>query len=188
MTTANPNVAVVNNAGARDLLVFRGEKYWKTPEAVIREVHAQGLSVRIPRNNVPEGMVNGLSRIALAHVKAVMTIANGTEDDLRAAFAELRDPEVDAVLARAYEHAPSRWLEMPMTDATRAILKRFGVKFSAGIFAFCYWSGTSYYLKPGENATPRDLAAKGVQAVRGFNAETGELLLPATTAENAEDE
>ena len=175
------------NAGARDLLVFRGEKYWTTPEAVIREVHAQGLSVRITRNNVPEGMVNGLSRIALAHVKAVMTL-DGTEDDLRAAFADLQDPEVDAVLARAYEHAPSRWLEMPATDATREILKRFGVKFAPGIFAFCYWSGTTYYLKPGEDNAPRDLAAKGVQAVRGYNAKTGELLLPATTADNEEDE
>jgi hypothetical protein len=186
MTTANDTTE--NTAGARDILVFRGETYWATPEAVIREVHAQGLSARIPRHNIPAGMVNGLSRIALAHMKAVMTIERGTADDLRAAFAELRDPEVDAVLARAYEHAPSRWLEMPATDATREILRRFGVKFSPGIFAFCYWSGTSYYLKPGESSAPRDLAAKGVQAVRGFNAATGKLLLPATTAENSEED
>ena len=133
-----------NTVIAPDILVFRGEKYWPTPEDVIREVHAQGLSVRIPRNNIPEGMVSGLSRITLAHVKAVLTIANGTAEDLRAAFAELHDPEVDAVLARRYEHAPSRWLEMPATDATREIFKRFGVKFAPGIFAFCYWTGTTY--------------------------------------------
>ena len=48
-------------------------------------------------------------------------------------------------------------------------------------------SRCSYYLKPDENDIPRDLAAKGVRAVRGFNAETGKLLLPAT-AEVEEDE
>ena len=133
-------------AGARDILVFRGEKYWATPEAVIREVHAQGLSVRIPRNNIPEGMVKGLSRVALAHVKAVMTIADGTADDLHTAFADLADPEVDVVLVRAYEHQASRWLEMPeasttLSTAKREIFKRLGVKFSPGIFAFCYWTG-----------------------------------------------
>ncbi len=170
-------------SAAPDILVFRGEKYWATPEEVIREVHAQGLSVRIPRNNIPAGMVSGLSRIALAHVKAVLTMECGTAEDLRAAFAELHDPEVDAVLARRYEHAPSRWLEMPATDATREILKRFGVKFAPGIFAFCYWTGLAYYAKPGEDAAPSDLAAKGVQAVRGYNAETGEMLLPADAAD-----
>src|SRR5512135_2160421 len=82
-----------NNAGARDILIFRGAEYWPTPEDVIREVHAQGLSVRIPSNHIPEGLVHGLSRIAIGHIKAVMTIENGTEEDLRAAFEALNDPE-----------------------------------------------------------------------------------------------
>ena len=34
---------------------------------------------------------------------------------------------------------------------------------------------------------PRDLAEKGVQAVRGINAETGEILLPVTTENEEED-
>lgn len=174
--------------GARDILVFRGAQYWPTPEDVIREVHVQGLSVRIPRNNMPEGMVRGLSRIALAHVKAVLTIEHGAEDDLRAAFAALGDPAVDAVLARTYDHAPSRWLEIPDSDAQREIFERLGVKFTPGIFAFCYWTGCTYYLKPGEDQTPRDLAAQGVQAVRGINAETGAPLLPAAASESGEEE
>ncbi|MBM3129482.1 MAG: hypothetical protein FJ009_12750 [Chloroflexi bacterium] len=181
------DLTTANVSGARDLMVFRGEKYWSTPEDVIREVHQQGLSVRIPRNTVPEGMVRGLSRIALAHIKAVMAIEHGTEDELRAAFANLHDPDVDAVLARTYEHAPSRWLEMPDTEATRAIFEQFGVKFSPGIFAFCYWTGCAYYLKPGEDEAPRDLAKKGVQAVRGINPETGEILLPVATEHEEED-
>jgi len=176
-----------NVSGARDLMVFRGEKYWPTPEDVIREVHQQGLSVRIPRNNVPEGMVRGLSRIALAHIKAVMTMERGTDDELRAAFADLHDPDVDTVLARTYEHAPSRWLEMPDTESRRAIFERFGVKVSPGIFAFCYWTGCTYYLKPGEDERPRDLAEKAVQAVRGINAETGEILLPVATESEEEE-
>jgi len=181
------DLTTANVSGARDLMVFRGEKYWPTPEDVIREVHQQGLSVRIARNNVPEGMVRGLSRIALAHIKAVMTMERGTEGNLRTAFANLHDPDVDAVLARTYEHAPSRWLEMPDTESSRAIFERFGVKFSPGIFAFCYWTGCAYYLKSGEDEMPRDLAEKGVQAVRGINAETGEILLPVTTENEEED-
>ena len=178
-----------NQAGARDILVFRGAEYWPTPEDVIREVHAQGLSVRIPSNHIPEGLVHGLSRIALGHIKAVMTIENGTEDDLRTAFEALTDPEspnaskdagpdphIAQVLARTYEHAPSRWLEMPESADKRAIFERLGVKFSPGIFAFSYYTGLTYYLKPDETEAPAKLAAKGIQAVRGVIAETGEVI------------
>jgi hypothetical protein len=182
--TSNP---VPNQAGAKDILIFRGAEYWPTPEDVIREVHAQGLSVRIPRNNIPSGLVKGLSRIALGHIKAVMVIEKGTEDDLRAAFEALGDAEVDAVLARTYEHVPSRWLEMPESGAKREIFERLGVSFKPGIFAYCYWTATTYYVKPGEDDTPPDLAAKGVQAVRGVIADTGEAL-PLPDESKAEDE
>ena len=183
-TTSN---SVPNQAGARDILIFRGAQYWPTPEDVIREVHAQGLSARIPRNNIPSGLVKGLSRIALGHIKAVMTIENGSEEELRAAFEALGDPEVDAVLARTYEHAPSRWLEIPESDAKREIFERFGVTFSPGIFAYCYYSGATYYLKTDETEAPEDLAAKGVVAVRGVIADTGEPL-PLLDESRAEDE
>lgn len=171
----------LGQAGARDILIFRGAEYWPTPEDVIREVHAQGLSVRIPRNNIPEGLVRGLSRIALAHIKAVMTIDNGTEEDLRTAFEALtqvegHDPKVDKVLERNYDHRPSRWLEMPECDAKREIFDRLGVSFKPGIFAYCYYTGATYYLKPDETEAPEELAAKGIQAVRGIVAETGEAI------------
>ena len=180
-----------NNAGARDILIFRGAQYWPTPEAVIREVHAQGLSVRIPRNNIPSGLVKGLSRIALGHIKAVMLIEKGTEDDLRAAFEALteidgHDPEIDVILARNYEHRPSRWLEMPESDAKREIFERLGVSFKPGIFAYCYYSGATYYLKPDETEAPEDLAAKGVHPVRAVIADTGELIQPETESTTGE--
>jgi len=197
--TSTPNDTVsqavstppANNAGARDILIFRGAQYWPTPEAVIREVHAQGLSVRIPRNNIPSGLVKGLSRIALGHIKAVMVIEKGTDDDLRAAFEALteidgHDPEIDAILGRNYEHRPSRWLEMPESDAKREIFERLGVSFKPGIFAYCYYSGASYYLKPDENEAPEDLAAKGMHAVRGVIAATGEVIQPEAEADTGE--
>ncbi len=181
----------MNNAGARDILIFRGAQYWPTPEAVIREVHTQGLSVRIPRNNIPSGLVKGLSRIALGHIKAVMVLEKGTEDDLRAAFETLtevdgHDPEIDAVLARKYEHRPSRWLEMPESDAKREIFERLGVSFKPGIFAYSYYSGATYYLKPDETEAPEDLAAKGIHAVRGVIADTGEVIQPETESATGE--
>lgn len=172
------STAIPNQAGARDILVFRGAEYWPTPEDVIREVHRQGLSVRIPRNNIPEGMVKGLSRIALAHIKAVMVIEKGTEEELRAAFEALHDKTVDEVLARHYEHAPSRWLETPESSAKQEIFERLSVRFQPGIFAYCYWTNTSYYLKPGEEQAPEDLARRGVKPVRGVIAATGETLTP----------
>jgi hypothetical protein len=189
-TTGN---LVPNQAGAKDILIFRGAEYWPTPEDVIREVHAQGLSVRIPRNNIPSGLVKGLSRIALVHIKAVMLIEKGTEDDLRAAFEELaqvggHDPAIDEILARKYEHVPSRWLEMPESDAKRDMFERLGVSFKPGIFAFCYYSGATYYLKPDETQAPEDLAAKGVKAVRGVIADTGELIQPDAEPATAEGE
>lgn len=192
MDDANPKTNLApNQAGVRDILVFRGAEYWPTPEDVIREVHAQGLSVRIPRNQIPEGLVHGLSRIALGHIKAVMTVENLPLDDagtpltpdeaLRAAFeattqVDGHDPEIDAVLSRTYEHAPSRWLEMPEGDAKREIFERLGVKFSPGIFAYSYYTGLTYYLKPDETEAPSELADKGIHAVRGVVAETGEVI------------
>lgn len=183
--TANQAVPTptTNNAGARDILIFRGAQYWPTPADVIREVHAQGLSARIPRHNIPRGLVKGLSRIALGHIKAVMLIEKGTEDDLRVAFEALteidgQDPAIEAILARHYEHCPSRWLEMPESDAKREIFERLGVSFKPGIFAYCYYSGATYYLKPDETEAPEDLAAKGIHAVRGVIAATGEWLQP----------
>lgn len=172
-----------SQAGAKDILIFRGTEYWPTPEDVIREVHSQGLSVRIPRNHIPNGLVKGLSWIALGHIKAVMVIEHGTEDDLRAAFealaqAEGHDPKIDAVLARTCEHRPSRWLELPESHAKREIFERLGVSFRPGIFAYCYFSGTTYYLKPDETEAPDDLATKGVHAVRGVMADTGEVIQP----------
>lgn len=190
-TDQNPATAsapVPNQAGARDILVFRGAEYWPTPEDVIREVHGQGLSVRIPRNNIPEGMIKGLSRIALAHIKAVLVIEKGTEEELRAAFAALHDEVVDQVLARKYEHAPSRWLEMPESQAKREVLECLGVSFKPGIFAFCYWTGTSYYLKPDENEAPQDLARKGIQPVRGVVADTGEVVSPEMETQEVNEE
>ncbi|CAG0981129.1 hypothetical protein ANRL3_02138 [Anaerolineae bacterium] len=181
----------LSQAGARDILVFRGAEYWPTPEDVIREVHAQGLSVRIPRNQIPEGLVHGLSRIALGHIKAVMTVENApldaegnpmtAEDAVRAAFEaatqfEGHDPEIDAILGRTYEHAPSRWLEMPESETKREIFEKLGVKFSPGIFAYSYYTGLTYYLKPEETEAPVELAAKGIHAVRGVVAETGEVI------------
>ncbi len=168
--------SVPNQAGARDILMFRGAEYWPTPEDVIREINAQGLSIRIARNNIPEGMVRGLSRIALGHVNAVMTIEKGTEDELLKAFEALDDADLNAVLQADYEHAPSQWLEIPESKAKREIFERFGMKFSPGIFAYTYYTGASYYVKPGEDNAPPDLEAKGVVAVRGVIAATGELL------------
>ncbi|MBI5033299.1 MAG: hypothetical protein HZB51_22495 [Chloroflexi bacterium] len=183
----------VNNAGARDILIFRGAQYWPTPEAVIREVHAQGLSVRIPRNNIPSGLVKGLSRIALGHIKAVIVIEKGTEDDLRTAFEALteidgHDPEIDAILGRNYEHRPSRWLEMPESNAKREIFERLGVSFKPGIFAFCYYSGATYYLKPDETEAPEDLAGKEIHAVRGVIADTGEVIQPEAETDTSESD
>lgn len=187
----NGATSKLNQAGARDILVFRGAEYWPTPEDVIREVHAQGLSVRIPRNQIPEGLVHGLSRIALGHIKAVMTIEHAplneegnpmtAEEAVRAAFeaaiqVEGHDPEIEAVLGRTYEHAPSRWLEIPPSDTQREIFERLGVKFSPGIFAWSYYTGLTYYLKPDETEAPAELAAQGIQAVRGIVAETGEAI------------
>ncbi len=176
--TQTPKIqnAVPNQAGARDILMFRGAEYWPAPEDVIREIHTQGLSIRIARNNIPEGMVRGLSRIALGHVNAVMTIEKGTEEELRKAFEALDDADINAVLEAEYEHTPSRWLEIPESNAKRELFERHAVKFSPGIFAYTYYTGASYYLKPGEQSAPPDLEAKGVQAVIGVIATTGELL------------
>lgn len=190
-TTTDPATNKLSQAGARDILVFRGAEYWPTPEDVIREVHAQGLSVRIPRNQIPESLVHGLSRIALGHIKAVMTIEHApldaegnpmsAEDAVRAAFESAtqvdgHDPEIDAILGRTYEHSPSRWLEMPESDTKQEIFEKLGVKFSPGIFAYSYYTGLTYYLKPEETEAPAEIAAKGIHAVRGVVAETGEVI------------
>jgi hypothetical protein len=68
------------------------------------------------------------------------------------------------------------------------MFERLGVSFKPGIFAFCYYSGATYYLKPDETQAPEDLAAKGVKAVRGVIADTGELIQPDAEPATAEGE
>ena len=78
---------------------------------------------------------------------------------------------------------------MPESADKREIFERLGVKSSPGIFAFSYYTGLTYYLKPDETEAPAELAAKGIQAVRGVIAETGEVIPSAdkSSAANTDD-
>jgi hypothetical protein len=177
-----PNLVDMTLLGAQDILIFRGKQYWPTPEDVIQEVHRIGLSCRIARQSIPDGMVPGVSRIALAHRLA--TLYQGNEvvglkthatllNELKARFAALADPRVNAILCSSYEHWASRFLAMPAEVALR-IFDELNLRFVPGVFGYCYWTATTYYLRRGESAVPEDLAAKGVQGIRAITLEDGE--------------
>ena len=58
-----------------DLLISCGEKFWRTPEDLIREIDAMGFSHRLPANFDARRIRQGATRIFLGHQKALMQIS-----------------------------------------------------------------------------------------------------------------
>jgi hypothetical protein len=160
-----PFLRELERRGPVDIGIFCGEGNWPTPQHVIDEIHAMGFSHRVPPDFDPRGLVRGVSRIFIGHVKAIMKIEHGSLADLSQAFLALHDPKVNDLLKRRFQHEPSRWLQMPQPHRGK-IFKRFQVSFEPGFFGYVYFTGAVRYLKPEETEVPLADAQRGFRGVR----------------------
>lgn len=148
-----------------DLLISCGEKFWHTPEDLIREINVMGFSHRMPSNFDARRVRKGASRIFLGHQKAIMRIGKGNTDGLLAYLEGVNDPLVTRVLQRTYTHLPSQFLELP-SPLREQMFRKFQVSFEYGIFGYVYASAATYYLKMSEKETPSQVTQRGYVGVR----------------------
>lgn len=148
-----------------DLLIACGEKFWHTPEDLIREINVMGFSHRLPANFDARRVRKGASRVFLGHQKAIMRIGKGTLEELLAYLNSVNDSLVTSVLQRTYTHPPSRFLELPSPLRER-VFRKFQITFEYGIFGYVYASAATYYLKANEKGTPAQVAQRGYVGVR----------------------
>ncbi len=148
-----------------DLLIACGEKFWRTPEDLIREINVMGFSHRLPSNFDARRVRKGASRVFLGHQKAVMRIGKGTLEELLAYLQSIDDPLVTRVLQQTYTHPPSRFLELPSPLRER-VFRKFQITFEYGIFGYVYASAATYYLKANEKETPAHATQRGYVGVR----------------------
>lgn len=160
-----PFLRELERRGPVDVGIFCGEGNWPTPQHVIDEIHAMGFSHRVPPDFDSRGLVRGVSRIFIGHVKGIMKIAQGSLADLTQAFLSLHDPKVNDLLNKTFQHEPSRWLQMPQPHRGE-IFKRFQISFAPGFFGYSYFTGAVRYLKPDETDIAPTDAQKGFSGVR----------------------
>ncbi|OQY99658.1 MAG: hypothetical protein B6D41_01115 [Chloroflexi bacterium UTCFX4] len=174
-----------------DLLIACGEKFWHTPEDMIREINVMGFSHRLPSNFDARRVRKGASRVFLGHQKAIMRIGKGTLEELLAYLNSVNDRLVTRILQRTHTHPPSRFLELPSPLRER-VFRKFHVTFEYGIFGFVYASAATYYLKPNEKETPAQVTQRGYVGVRAKRIQektvidNGEMILNPITDEVAE--
>ncbi len=174
-----------------DLLIACGEKFWHTPEDLIREINVMGFSHRLPSNFDARRVRKGASRVFLGHQKAIMRIGKGTLEELLAYLQSVNDPLVTRVLQRTYTHPPSRFLELPSPLRER-VFGKFHITFEYGIFGYVYASAATYYLKANEKELPAQVAQRGYVGVRAKRIneriviDNGEMILNPITDEVTE--
>lgn len=171
-----------------DILMWVGEQFYPTPQHITNEVRGQGLSKRLSLNTIPEGMVPGKTRIFLAHPKARL-IAQGDIGEFHGQLAKIAtewlhdSPEVKETMTLFEYEREIAWVDWAsivgalslvkckgFAATLRALLREYKAALIPGIFAYCFYTGTSYTMMQGETL-PDHLAKRGVEADYLFAAE-----------------
>lgn len=166
------------------LLVCVGKEHYKLHE-VLAEYGDIGVSKRIPKTAIPEGMVKLVSKIFVAYPEAILKVTKegSTLFDLALylyemgllsdyTWDELMDNRYDNLDAAYWEEdklnpedfVPESMLQLAsafsklLEDVRAEAIKEFGIKFQMGIVGYSYFQGFQYVVKPGEDGLPEDLA------------------------------
>jgi hypothetical protein len=150
-----------------------------TLHALLSEYIQQGVSKRIPRTAIPDGLVNLVSKFFIAHPDAILRItAEGkTLQDLVSALVELEVlTQVQAIkmedlgvsywaddALEPYDFVPSDMLAvavafsaLPFGEHAR-LEQELGIEYCMGIVGFSYVTGIEYITKQDEEGLPEDL-------------------------------
>jgi hypothetical protein len=159
------------------VIMVVGKKYYEFHEAIY-EYREIGISKRIGKKNIPEGLVPFKSKLFVAHPDAIVLVGNenyGLVDlamDLcnESLFSAMKledigmlemdmgkihdlkaeDPVPDAMLylAEAYSRSENR----------AALQSNYEIETKMGVFGYAYLQRIEYVVRPGETEVPEDLA------------------------------
>jgi hypothetical protein len=159
------------------LLVCYGLQNYRLWE-VIEEAEAHGISKRIPLTAIPEGMVQGASKIFAAHPHAIIKVlapGKGLEDLAYALLEEgvltqvqfsnlvdLEQPYWIGEELQPYDFVPESMLDIAMalskSEHWRDLVKAFEIEFCMGIIGYSPFSGFQYVLGKNDEGLPPELA------------------------------
>jgi len=140
---------------AYDLIMWAGEEHYTVGE-FIREAEQMGVSKRISRTSIPEGVVPGKSRLLIKHRYAIVNSPRLDElvertglnlvmpDDmlkLTIALEDLRD-----------DHDQEYFAEWQI------LVDEFDITWSPGVIGYTILTGVQYVAHEHETALPEDLA------------------------------
>jgi hypothetical protein len=161
---------------APSVIMVVGKKYYEFHEA-IAEYKELGISKRIGKKNIPEGLVPFKSKLFVAHPDAIILIGNenygladlgmdlykegvlsdraleevvGLEQNWNPEELKSDDPVPEPMLylAEAYSKSESR----------AALQSNYEIETRMGVFGYAYLQRIEYVVRPGETEVPDDLA------------------------------
>jgi len=138
-----------------DIIMWAGEKQY-TVSSFIIEARIMGVSKRIPRNSIPEGIIPGRSRLLIKHKKAIL---HGNDLDQLVTRLNVGSPytitlpddmlALVMVLEAVKEQDPVIW---------KQLVEEFELTWSPGVIGYSYISSIQYVVEEGEEELPDDLA------------------------------
>jgi hypothetical protein len=123
------------------MLMKVGVRHYSSAAAFIVEALAQGPCKRLP--GFPTGAVPNVTKIFLAHPRAIAEAQKGDVDELLRELRELAktDEAVGKALWTTHWHHKADLLAQVYASKNkqaRALLRKYGVKFHVGIFGYYY--------------------------------------------------
>lgn len=137
-----------------DIIMWAGEEHY-TVSSFIEEAERMGVSKRIPRTAIPEGIVPGQSRILIKHQKAIV-----------------HSESFEELLAGLYTHGapeyslPDDMLEIVMflenlQDKDRSVwnflVEEYALTWTSGVIGYSYITSIQYIAYDNEEDLPEDL-------------------------------
>ena len=139
-----------------DIIMWVGEEHY-TVGSFIREAERMGVSKRIPRTAIPEGIVLGQSRILIKHRQAILQA-----ERLESLFIEL---QIAYNLSEEYM-PPDGMLrlvmfleELQMADlpAWERLVEVYALTWTSGVIGYSYITSIQYIAYDDEKELPEDL-------------------------------
>ncbi len=137
-----------------DLLMWVGTQY--TVSEFIREAKRMGVSKRISKTSIPEGIVSGKSKLLIKHRHAIVNSPRLDELADQAGL-RLRMPDDMLKLTIALEDLRD-FNHQEYFQEWQILVKDFEITWSPGVIGYTTITGVQYVAKPTEQGLPEDLA------------------------------
>lgn len=161
---------------AVSILMCVGEESYSL-DSFISEAYDLGVSKRIPKTAIPEGIIPGLSKLFLAHAKAIVKTTRGNLKELAYdlfMLGEIQETawqglvDLDQPFWENDKLSPGDFVPLPMLTITRALSRlkenihedlkeKFGLVYCQGVFGYAPITSIQYVAKAGEDDLPDDL-------------------------------